>query len=315
MNQQKKEHFREYAIAIVGGGPAGLTAALYAGRSRINHILLEAKPILGGQILYTEKIENYPGCDEPVEGLQLMQRFQKQAEHFGANIVVSKVESLSKVELSFRIVLEDGEVSANAVIICSGASPKKTGITGEDKFIGRGISFCAVCDAPLFKGKTVAVIGGGNSAIEEALYLSRFAEKVYVVHRRDRLRAAKILQERAFANEKIEIIRSHIPIRVFGDEVIGAVELESVKTKERRTVELDGIFEYIGFLPNTAFIKIPELALDEYGFIITDAEMRTNISGLFAAGDVRSKLLRQVSTAVGDGATAEFSAEKFIDGL
>jgi len=303
----------KYDMAIIGAGPAGLTAGLYASRARVNHILFEKLTIPGGQVVNTEKVENYPGFPDGVGGFELMDFFRKQAEKFETNIVTAGVSKLTKIEDGFSIESESGNTSVKSVIIASGASPKKTGAENEEKFIGRGISFCATCDAALYKGKTVAVIGGGDAAVEEGMFLTRFAKKVYIIHRRDELRATKILQERAFANDKIEFVWSYVPKKILGDEFVGGIELLSRKDNSTKTIELDGIFEYIGIVPQTDFIHLDGLKFDERGFIITNAEMRTNIDGVFAAGDVRSKLLRQISTAVGDGATAEFSAEKFIE--
>ncbi|MCD6594314.1 thioredoxin-disulfide reductase [bacterium] len=303
----------KYDIAIIGAGSAGLTAALYAGRARVNHILIEKTPIPGGQIVNTEKVENYPGFPEPVGGFELVDYFRKQAEKFEANIITANVNRLTKNRNGFSIETDEGNILAKAVVIASGASPRKIGIDGEGKFIGRGISFCATCDAALYKGKTVAVIGGGDAAIEEAMFLTKFAQKVYIIHRRDELRATKILQERAFANEKIEFVLSYVPQEVLGDEFVEGIKILSRKDNSIKVLKVDGIFVYIGIIPNTDFIEIDEIKFDDRGFIITDTEMRTNIDGVFAAGDVRSKFLRQVSTAVGDGATAEFAAEKFIE--
>ena len=303
----------KYDMAIIGAGPAGLTAGLYASRARVDHILFEKLTIPGGQVVNTEKVENYPGFPDGVGGFELMDYFRKQAEKFETNIVTAGVSKLTKIEDGFSIESESGNTSVKSVIIASGASPKKTGAENEEKFIGRGISFCATCDAALYKGKTVAVIGGGDAAVEEGMFLTRFAKKVYIIHRRDELRATKILQERAFANDKIEFVWSYVPKKILGDEFVEGIELLSRKDNSTKTIELDGIFEYIGIVPQTDFIHLDGLKFDERGFIITDAEMRTNIDGVFVAGDVRSKLLRQISTAVGDGATAEFSAEKFIE--
>ena len=306
---------QEYDLAILGGGPAGLTAAIYAARGRVNHVLLEKNPIPGGQIVNTELVENYPGFPEPVGGFELMDKFRAQALNFGAKIVNAPINSVTLNDGTFVIDTDEGQTRAKAVIIATGADPKKLGIPGEEKFLGRGISFCATCDGALYKDKVVAVIGGGDSAVDEALFLTKFARKVYIVHRRDQLRATKILQERAFANDKIEFVWSHVPVEVIGDDVVEGIKIQSRKDGSEKVLDVAGIFVYIGLKPNTEFIKIPELKLDERGFVYTDVEMRTNVPGLFAAGDVRVKLLRQVSTAVGDGATAEFAAEKYLEEL
>lgn len=304
-----------YDIVIIGAGPAGLTAGIYAARARINSVIIEKNPIPGGQIINTENIENYPGFDQPIGGFELMQSFKSQAENFGVSIFNTEVVKLSKENNLFTIEMETsaGNITAKAVIISSGASPKLMGAENEKEFIGKGISFCATCDGALYKDKVVSVIGGGDSALEEALFLTRFAKKVYLIHRRDKLRAAKILQERAFSNEKIEPIWSHVPVRVIGKDIINALELKSRVSGEKKILEVDGIFVYVGLKPNTQFIPENMLELDERGFIVTDCEMRTNVAGLFAAGDVRAKFLRQVSTAVGDGATAQHAAERFLE--
>jgi thioredoxin reductase (NADPH) len=304
-----------YDIVIIGAGPAGLTAGIYAARARINSVIIEKNPIPGGQIINTENIENYPGFDQPIGGFELMQSFKSQAENFGVSIFNTEVVKLSKENNLFTIEMETsaGNITAKAVIISSGASPKLMGAENEKEFIGKGISFCATCDGALYKDKVVSVIGGGDSALEEALFLTRFAKKVYLIHRRDKLRAAKILQERAFSNEKIEPIWSHVPVRVIGKDIINALELKSRVSGEKKILEVNGIFVYVGLKPNTQFIPENMLELDERGFIVTDCEMRTNVAGLFAAGDVRAKFLRQVSTAVGDGATAQHAAERFLE--
>jgi thioredoxin reductase (NADPH) len=304
-----------YDIVIIGAGPAGLTAGIYAARARINSVIIEKNPIPGGQIINTENIENYPGFDQPIGGFELMQSFKSQAENFGVSIFNTEVVKLSKENNLFTIEMETsaGNITAKAVIISSGASPKLMGAENEKEFIGKGISFCATCDGVLYKDKVVSVIGGGDSALEEALFLTRFAKKVYLIHRRDKLRAAKILQERAFSNEKIEPIWSHVPVRVIGKDIINALELKSRVSGEKKILEVNGIFVYVGLKPNTQFIPENMLELDERGFIVTDCEMRTNVAGLFAAGDVRAKFLRQVSTAVGDGATAQHAAERFLE--
>ena len=302
-----------YDLVILGAGPAGLTAGIYAARARVNHIILEKNPIPGGQIINTDIVENYPGFPEPVGGFDLMEKFRQQAQNFGAKIITAPVNSLTHENSEVVIDTDEGKTRARAVIIATGADPKKLGIPGEEKFIGRGVSFCATCDAALYKEKVVAVIGGGDAAVEEAIFLTKFARKVYIVHRRDQLRAAKIIQERAFANDKIEFVWSHIPVEVVGDDIVRGLKIQSRKDGSEKILEVDGIFIYIGLKPNTGFIKIPDLEVDDRGFVITDTEMRTNIPGLFAAGDVRSKLLRQVSTAVGEGATAEFAAEKYLE--
>ncbi len=304
-----------YDTMIIGGGPAGLTAAIYASRARVNHVLIEKAPYFGGQITTTDWVENYPGIEDGLSGFELTEIFARQAQKFGANFEQGEIISFHRDNELFVAQLEDREINARSAILCSGAKPKRTHAEGEDKFIGRGISFCATCDGALFRGKTVAVIGGGESALQEALFLTRFAEKVYVIHRRDKLRASAISQERARANSKLQFILSHVPQRFIGEGTIKAMELRSTANDEIFELPIHGVFEYVGLLPNTSFLNISELARDEMGFVLTDSEMRTNVSGFFAAGDVRAKAFRQVSTAVGDGATAQYAAERYIEQL
>ena len=304
-----------YDTMIIGGGPAGLTAAIYASRARVSHVLVEKAPYFGGQITTTDWVENYPGILNGLSGFELTEIFAQQAQKFGANFEQGEIVSFHRDSDIFVAQLEDHAITARSAILCSGAKPKQTHAEGEDKFIGRGISFCATCDGALYRGKTVAVIGGGESALQEALFLTRFAEKVFVIHRRDKLRASAISQERAHANSKIEFILSHVPQRFIGYGTIKAMELKSTVSGEVFELPVHGVFEYVGLLPNTSFVNIPELRRDELGFVLTDAEMCTNVSGFFAAGDVRAKAFRQVSTAVGDGATAQFAAERYVEQL
>ncbi len=305
---------REYDIAIIGAGPAGLTAAIYAARARINHVVLEKNTIPGGQIINTEIVENYPGFEEPVGGFDLMTKFRKQAENFDANIVTANVSNLELESRKFKIETDSGEIYARAVIIASGAQPRLSGAKNETKFIGKGISFCATCDGAFFRGKNVAVIGGGDAGIEEGLFLTRFANKVTVIEMMDTLGAIEILQERARENPKMEIILSHVPVEIIGDNVVRQLIVKNLRNDSKKAIDVSGIFLYVGIKPNVDFIAVEDLTKDKDGFVVTDAEMRTNIPGIFAAGDVRSKIFRQVSTAVGDGATAEHIAEKYIGG-
>lgn len=302
-----------YDLVIVGGGPAGLTSAIYSARGRVKHILFEKMPFPGGQILNTEKIENYPGFPDGLSGMELMELFRIQAEKFSANIVSSEVKDLHYDSDKFITITKDYKIVSNAVIIASGASPNGLELENESKFIGRGISFCAICDGALYKNKPVAVVGGGDSAIQEALLLTRFASNVYVIHRRDRLRAQRIIQEQAFANPKIEFLWSSVVVEYIGDSVLTGIVIKNLIDGSTRVINVSCVFLFVGLQPNTRFIKIPELKMNKEGFIITDANMQTNIPGLFAAGDVRDKALRQVASAVGEGATAAFFAEKFLE--
>jgi thioredoxin reductase (NADPH) len=302
----------DYDLVIIGAGPAGLTAGLYAARARI-HVLLLEKAVPGGQIIVTDWIENYPGFPEGISGFDLAEKMKLQAEEMGLKIDTAEVHSLNLQQDLKEVVLTDKTLTAKSLIIASGASPKKLGI-GEDRYMGKGISFCATCDAPFFKDKTVVAIGGGDTAVQESIYLTKFAKKVYLVHRRDELRAAKILQERAFANDKIEMVWDTVVTGVDGLFGIEGVHIRNVKTNEEKTLAASGCFIWVGTLPNTQFLG-DDVQTDEYGFIRADARMQTSVPGVFAAGDVRDTPLRQVSTAVGDGAIAAVSAEHYIENL
>ena len=300
----------DYDLVIIGAGPAGLTAGIYAARARMNVLLLE-KAVPGGQILVTDWIENYPGFPEGISGFDLAEKMKIQAEELGLKIETLEVHSLNLSEELKEIVLKDKSITTKSLIIASGASPRTLGI-GEDKFIGKGVSFCATCDAPFFKEKTVVAIGGGDTAVQEAIYLTKFAQKVYLVHRRDELRAAKILQERAFANDKIELVWDSIPTGVEGFFGVEGVKIKNVKTNEEKTLKADGCFIWVGILPNTSFLNCA-VETDEFGFIRSDANMQTSVPGVYAVGDVRDTPLRQIATAVGDAAIAAVSAEHFIE--
>lgn len=302
----------DYDLVIIGAGPAGLTAGIYAARARMNVLLLE-KAVPGGQIIVTDWIENYPGFPEGISGFDLAEKMILQAEEMGLKIETAGVQSLNLGKDKKEVVLADKTISAKSLIIASGASPKKLGI-GEDRYMGKGISFCATCDAPFFKDKTVVAIGGGDTAVQESIYLTKFAKKVFLLHRRDQLRAAKILQERAFANNKIEILWDTVATGVEGFFGIEGVHVKNVKTGEEKTLNANGCFIWVGTLPNAEFLS-DDIITDEFGFIRTDSRMETNIPGVYAAGDIRDTPLRQVSTAVGDGAIATLAAEHYIENL
>lgn len=300
-----------YDLVIIGAGPAGLTAGIYAARARMDVLLLE-KAVPGGQILVTDWIENYPGFPEGLTGYDLSEKMKIQAEQLGVEIETAEVHSLNLSETTKEIVLKEKSITCKSLIIASGASPRKLGI-GEEKFMGKGVSFCATCDGPFFKEKTVVAVGGGDTAVQESIFLTKFAKKVYLVHRRDELRAAKILQERAFANDKIEMVWDSVATGLEGLFGIEKVNIKNVKTSEAGAIDAQGCFIWVGILPNTEFLN-KQVDTDESGFIIADANMQTSVPGVFAVGDVRNTPLRQVSTAVGDGAIAAVCAEHFIEG-
>ncbi len=300
-----------YDLVIIGGGPAGLTAYLYAARARLNTLLIE-KLAPGGQVLVTDFVENYPGFPDGLPGWELMEKFTTHVKKLGFNQKTGEVVALTLEEETKKIKLADGEeLAARAVIIATGASPNKLGVPGEEELTGKGVSYCATCDGPFFRDQVVAVVGGGNTAVQEAIFLTKFAQKVYLIHRRDQLRAQKILQERAFANPKIEFIWNTVVTEILGQEKVEGVRLKNRKTGEETKLPVDGVFIFIGIRPQSDFVK-GLLKLDEKGFIITDCEMRTEIPGLFAAGDVRAKACRQIITAAGDGATAAYMAEHYL---
>lgn len=302
-----------YDVIIIGGGPAGLTAGLYTSRARLKSLLIE-KGFPGGQVMTTEWVENYPGFEDGVSGAELAQKMEKQAVKFGLEIVQGSVINISLDNNIKKIVLEDEkQYEAKAVIVATGSNPRPLKIEGEDEFRGRGVSYCATCDGAFFKDSKLAVIGGGDSAVEEGLFLTRFAETVYIVHRRDELRAAKIVQERAFENPKIKLVWNSVPEKIEGDGTgVNAVHIKNVKTGEKSVLDVQGVFIYIGYNPNTDFLK-EIIKLDESNYVLANDDMFTSAQGIFVAGDVRKKLLKQIATAVGDGATAAISAEKYIE--
>ena len=302
----------DHDLVIIGAGPAGLTAGIYAARARMNVLLLE-KAVPGGQILVTDWIENYSGFPEGISGFDLAEKMKTQAEELGLKIETAEVHSINLSKELKEIVLKDRTITAKSLIIATGASPRKLGI-GEDKFMGKGISFCATCDAPFFRDKTVVAVGGGDTAVQEAIFLTKFAKKVYLIHRRNELRATKILQERAFDNDKIEIIWDSIATGVEGFFGVEGVKVKNLKTNEEKTLKVDGCFIWVGILPNTSFLN-DSVETDEFGFILTDQKMQASVPGVYAIGDVRNTPLRQISTAVGDGAIAAVSSEHFIENL
>jgi len=309
--EEKFMERNEYDMVIAGGGPAGSTAALYAGRSKLKTLLLE-KMALGGQISSTFSIENYPGFPDGISGADFSGAMEKQVKKFGVEIEFGEVKELTSEGKIWRVKTEDGDWRTRTVVVATGLEAKKLGIPGEAELVGRGVSYCATCDGPFFQDEEIAVVGGGDSAVDEALYLTRFARRVTLIHRRDALRAEKILQERAFQNEKIAILWDTVVTRVLGESGVEELELKNLKTQEARKLKARGVFFYIGLIPHTGFLK-GVVDLDDQGYVLTNGEMATSAPGVFAAGDVRQKLVRQVATAVGDGAVAAVAAERFIE--
>jgi len=300
-----------YDLAIIGAGPAGLSAAIYGARARLSTVVIE-KMYPGGQAAITDVIENYPGFTEGISGSELAEAMKKQAEKFGAEFLNGEVQKIERQGEKFVLHLKKETVEAKAVILAMGALARKLGVKGEKEFTGRGVSYCATCDGAFYMDRKVMVVGGGDTAIEDALFLTHFASRVIVVHRRNELRATKILQERAFNNEKIEFIWDSVVEEIKGADAVQEVVVKNVKTGEIKSVPVDGVFIAIGWDPNTAVVR-DLVKLNEKGYIITDENMGTGVPGLFAAGDVREKSLRQVVTAVADGAIAAVSAEKYLE--
>jgi thioredoxin reductase (NADPH) len=310
---EHKQH--EYDVIIIGAGPAGLCAALYAGRGMLKALTIE-RGAPGGELLNTDLIEDYIGF-ESIKGWDLAQKMTDHAKTFGAQIVTDTVERVRRESNGWFDVetARGGTYRAPAVILTAGGTPVKLGIPGEKEYAGKGVSYCAVCDGAFFKGERLAVVGGGDAAVEEADYLTRYASKVHLVHRRDDFRASQILQDRAFANPKIEVIRNTtVPEIVGNDKGVKHVVLQDGGTGERTNLEVGGVFVFVGFKPNTHLIE-GHPKHDPAGYLITDDRMMTSIPGLFAAGDVRSQLTRQITTAVGDGTTAAIAVEKYLKAL
>lgn len=303
-----------YDVVIVGGGPSGMSAAIYASRARLKTLLIE-KAGCGGQIAITDHLENYPGFEEGINGFELAMKMEKQARTFGCEIYYGEVSCIETEDAIKKVVLSDKkEYFTKTIIIASGANFKKLAVEGEDAFIGKGVSYCATCDGPFFRNKEIAVVGGGDSALQEALYLTKFATKVNLIHRRDQFRAAKILQEKVFAEPKINIIFDSVVEKISGNLSVEQIILKNVKNNISSQLAVNGIFVFVGWLPNTKFLENTEIKLNEAGYIVTDDNMNTSVQGIFACGDVRQKILRQVVTAAGDGAIAAISAQHFIEG-
>lgn len=304
------EKVQKYDIAIIGSGPAGLSAAIYAARGGLKTVVFE-KGIMGGQITVTQEVENYPGFSETLSGFELMDHMKKHADKFKTDYREESVNAIGMQGLCKIVETDKGIYHAKTLIIATGAHPRKLNVPGEDKFYGKGVSYCATCDGAFYRDKTVAVVGGGDSAVEEAIFLTRFAKKVYIIHRRDQLRAVQIIQERAFSNPKIEMIWDSEVQSVNGEQFVDSLTVYNKKEEKRWDLPVDGLFVYVGTLPNNELVE-SRVEMDEAGFIIADEDMHTNVPGIYAAGDILSKKLRQVVTAVADGAIAAWSAEKWI---
>ncbi len=303
----------EYEVVIVGAGPAGMCAALYTGRSMLRTAVLE-RGMPGGELLNTEKLDDWIG-EKSILGWELARKFEEHARLFGAEFITANVTSVRRTDDgTFETSTDTGEVYASpAVIVTAGGTPIKLGIPGEQEYAGKGVSYCAICDGAFFREQRIAVVGGGDAAVEEADFLTRYAEKVYVVHRRDEFRASRILQERLFANPKIEVVWNTVAEEVLGDAsgLMTGLRIRNVETDIVSTLDVSGCFVFIGFRPNTGIID-GHFEHDPMGYIVTDTMMQTSIPGLFAAGDLRSQLTRQVTTAVGDATTAAIAVEKFL---
>ncbi len=303
-------------LIIIGSGPAGLTAAIYAARANLRPLVIEGELSStgdqpGGQLMLTTEVENYPGFVDGIMGPELMGNFRAQAARFGAEFLTDKVTRVDFSVRPFVIAMGDVELKARAVIVSTGAKAKMLGLPNEIELIGHGVSTCATCDGFFFKGETIAVAGGGDSALEEAMFLSKFAKKVYVIHRRDELRASKIMQERAFKNDKIEFVWDSVPIELLGDKMLEGVKIRNVKTEEETVLEIAGLFVAIGHVPNTSLFE-GQLDMLENGYLVTTSGSCTNVEGVFAAGDVADHVYRQAITAAGTGCMAAIDAERWI---
>jgi len=308
-------------VLIIGSGPAGLTAAIYVARAQLNHIVIEGEPSSttdqpGGQLMLTTEVENFPGFPQGITGPELMANMREQALRFGADLRITKVQKLDTTVRPFRAwVSEDGDepsITADAVILATGARSLMMGVPGEERLLSHGLSTCATCDGFFFRGQDIAVIGGGDSAIEEATFLTRFASSVTIVHRRDSLRASKIMQDRAFANEKIKFAWNTQVVEVLGEEKVSGLKVKDTQTGEERVLDVTGVFVAIGHVPNTTLVQ-GQVDLEENGYVRTGLGSFTNIDGLFAAGDVQDHVYRQAITSAGSGCVAAIDAERWLE--
>lgn len=302
-----------YDMIIIGGGPAGYTAALYGARAGLDVVIVERMSV-GGQMTLTGDIENYPGFDEGIDGFTLGMKMMQGAERFGARTEYAEVNAVELGGEIKKVITTAGEMLSKVVIIASGANARQLGVPGENELIGRGVHYCAHCDGRFYKGKTVVVVGGGNSAVSDALYLSRLASKVYLVHRRDTLRATRIYHEPLLKAENVEFVWNSVVEGFIAEKKVGGIKVKDVNTAETKVIDCDGVFVSVGREPVTAFLG-GALPLDKNGYIIADETTKTSIKGVFAVGDVRTKVLRQVVTAVSDGAVAAHFAEEYLSGI
>lgn len=317
MDEDSLSKANVYDVIIIGGGPAGLTAGIYTTRARLSTMLIE-KLGIGGQACLTDKIENYPGFIDGISGAELIHNMEEQAKSFGMQILYGEASRLEfSDESNIKKIFVDNDpvpYQCLSIIIAAGNEQRKLGVPGESEFTGKGVSYCATCDGAFFKDLPVAVIGGGDVAIEDAMFLTRFANKIYIIHRRDRLRATKVLQEKAFSNDKIEFVFDSVVDEIYGQNMVEGVKLRNLKTGEKKTLGVNGVFVFIGYIPNLDFLGTTVKKSDD-NYIIVDKEMRTSRDGIFACGDCCKKNLKQVVTACGDGATAAFSAQHYVERL
>lgn len=306
---------KDAQLIIVGAGPAGLTAALYAARSGLDALVLE-RLSPGGQVLLTDRVENYPGFPDGITGYELVEKFAQQVRKFSVKEENGEVDSLVREQDgTITLNLAGGRsLSADAVIVATGARYRRLGVPGEEELTGKGVSYCATCDGPFYRDQEIVVVGGGDSAVQEALFLTSFAKKIYLVHRRDTLRASKILQDRALSHPKIEPVWDTVVERIEGKTVVDGIVTKNVKTGASSRLDVQGVFIFVGISPNTGFLG-SDIQKDPQGFVMTDEHMRSSVPGVFAAGDCRSKMLRQIVTATADGAVAVYSAERYLSSL
>lgn len=297
-------------VIIIGSGPAGYSAAIYTARAQLSPLLITGSS-MGGQVAISGEIGNYPGFPEDIPGAELAELMKRQAERFGTRILLDIVTGVDLTNRPFKVMTYGGEYEAEALIIASGASPRKLGVPGEREFAGRGVSYCATCDGFFYLGKEIVMVGGGDAAVKEALFLTRFASKVTIIHRRDQLRAEKVLQERAFHNDKIRFLWDTVVTEIVGDSSVNGIKIRNVKTGEERLFATQGVFVAVGHLPNTAFLG-GQLELTENGYIVADCDGQTSVEGVWAAGDVADWVYRQVATSVGAGCKAAMQAERYI---